>query len=96
MKAIIFSLPLLLATSVHSATSIELPVDGLACIFCVYGLVKKLNALPGVASADVSLQSRRARLILNEGAELEPDQLTRAIRDAGFTPGQPEYRELTE
>lgn len=96
MKILFFSLSLLLALPAQAATVIELPVDGLACNFCVYGLVKKLNALPGVASADVSLQQRRARVVMEEGAKLSAEQLTSAVRDAGFTPGEPEYSEQPE
>jgi len=72
------------------ASHYEVRVDGLACPFCAYGLEKKLEALPGVGQVEVDLGSGLAAFDVAAGAALEPGDLKKAVRDAGFTP-----REIT-
>ena len=58
-------------------------VGGMSCQGCVKNIGGVLSAMPGVASADVSLEAAEARV------SLDPQQVTRsalvaAIEDAGF------------
>lgn len=62
----------------------EVHVDGMSCPFCVRGLEKKLQVLPGAANVHVDLATGLARLE-SKGALL-PESLDKAVRDAGFSP----------
>ncbi len=58
-------------------------VGGMSCQGCVKNIGGVLSAMPGVASADVSLEAAEARV------SFDPQQVTRsvlvaAIEDAGF------------
>jgi len=66
---------------------VEIPVSGMVCEFCVYGVKKKLQNLDGVEKVQVSLEDKQARIIMapNHGADI--DAIRNAITDAGFTPG---------
>lgn len=57
----------------------------MTCAFCVYGLHKKLEQLPGVERAEVSLEHNRVRIYTRTAPDLAVYQDT--IRRAGFTPG---------
>ncbi|HEX8961839.1 MAG TPA: cation transporter [Rhodocyclaceae bacterium] len=63
--------------------SIVLKVTGMSCGGCVKSVTNVLQALPGVAKAEVSLEKGEAAV------EFEPGQVTReamaqAVADAGF------------
>ena len=67
---------------------IDLQVTGMTCPFCVYSVRKSLEQLPGVDSAEVSLDDERARITLKDGAQVDIPAIHKAIVDAGFTPGK--------
>lgn len=62
----------------------EIQVDGMSCPFCVRGLEKKLQALPGASNVHVDLATGLARL--ESRAAFPPESLDKAVRDAGFSP----------
>jgi len=66
---------------------VEIEVTGMTCPFCVYGTEKKLNQLPGVDEAEVSLKAKKARIVMMPGENADLDAIRKAIIDAGFTPG---------
>lgn len=66
---------------------IEIEVTGMTCPFCVYGTEKKLNKLPGVDTAEVSLKNKMARIVMAPGKTADLEAIRTAITDAGFTPG---------
>jgi mercuric ion binding protein len=61
-----------------------LGVDGMACPFCAYGIEKKLKALDGVESLDIHIKKGTVDVHLEEGGEVTPDELKKAIKEAGF------------
>ncbi|HHH44378.1 MAG TPA: heavy-metal-associated domain-containing protein [Gammaproteobacteria bacterium] len=67
---------------------VEIEVTGMTCPFCVYGTEKKLNGLPGVASAEVSLKNKKALIRMEPGQQADLNAIREAITDAGFTPGK--------
>ncbi len=67
---------------------IEIEVTGMTCPFCVYGTEKKLNQLPGVDKAEVSLKAKKARIVMTAGETADLDAIREAITNAGFTPGE--------
>jgi len=66
---------------------VEIEVTGMTCPFCVYGTEKKLNKLPGVEAAQVSLKNKKARIVMMPGKTADLEAIRKAVIDAGFTPG---------
>lgn len=63
--------------------TVQLRVDGMSCDGCVNAIVKKVDALDGVVSCDVSLEERSATIALSD-----PDAentVEEAIRKLGYT-----------
>ena len=67
---------------------LEIDISGMTCAFCVYGVEKNLGKLPGVDGVEVSLESDKARVIMEPGETANEDGIREAILDAGFTPGE--------
>jgi Cu+-exporting ATPase len=57
----------------------------MSCAACVETVRKALRGAPGVEDADVNLALREARVVMAEGAPLEP--VLQAIEQAGYHPG---------
>ena len=70
-------------------------VKGMQCPFCAYGIKKHLAKIPGVGKVDVDLAKNRAIVDFTPGATPTDEQIKRAVRDAGFTPGKIEWRLAT-
>lgn len=83
-----------LAAAAAPQQVVEIDVQGMTCGFCVYGLNKNLSKAPGVANTDVSLDSKKARIVLEPGKQAEVEFYKKIILDSGFTPG--EARTYTE
>ena len=60
-----------------------LGISGMTCGGCVRSVSKVLNALDGVAKADVSLDKRCA-VVDYDAAKLDLDQIKRAVHEAGY------------
>lgn len=91
MKRISWGLIVLLAAPMAWAASlqvIEVKVEGMACPFCARGIETNLGKLPGVAKAQVNLESGSARVIAKPGEKVDAGRVKQAILDAGFTPGE--------
>jgi len=58
-------------------------IGGMSCQGCVKNIQGVLSALPGVASADVSLEPPEAR-VSYDPLQLDRSRLLAAIEDAGF------------
>lgn len=58
-------------------------VDGMSCQGCVKNVSGVLGALPGVASAEVSLEAGQATVRFDP-AQVSRQALCAAIEDAGF------------
>jgi copper chaperone len=63
--------------------TVTLGISGMTCGGCVSSVSKVLKALDGVAKADVSLDKRCA-VVNYDAAKVSPDQLKRAIQEAGY------------
>jgi len=77
-----------LSTIAAADQVVQIGVTGMVCEFCVSSVEKKLNLLPGVKRVHVSLEDKRAEIVLADGQQLDPEQLRSLIVDAGFTPGE--------
>ena len=82
-KALLFSV-LIGATSMASAKTIEMDVNGLVCAFCAQGIEKTLKAFPATAGVFVSLEHRIVAVQLKDGQDIEDAALQKAITDAGY------------
>lgn len=58
-------------------------IDGMMCQHCAAHVQSALQALPGVDSVKVELENKRALLTLS--APVEPDAISAAVQDAGYT-----------
>lgn len=67
-------------------------VDGMSCPFCAYGVKKHLSALPGVKSVQVELAEGEAVVEFAPEAKVTDEQIQKAVRAAGFTPGKIEWK----
>ncbi|PIX74744.1 MAG: heavy metal transporter, partial [Rhodocyclales bacterium CG_4_10_14_3_um_filter_68_10] len=63
-----------------------LKVRGMSCQGCVKSVTNVLEALPGVARAEVSLERAEAR-VEYEAARVGEAQMKQAVADAGFEAG---------
>ena len=66
---------------------LTLRVDGMTCGNCRARVERALNALEGVAGADVNLATERARIVYLPEV-LNPPAIADAIRGAGYVPGE--------
>ena len=72
------------AWSGHSATSIEIAINGMVCSFCAQGIENRLKTLPGAAAIHVDLQNRLATLQIKSGTVVIDERLRTLICDAGY------------
>lgn len=67
-------------------------VNGMSCSFCAYVVKKHLSALPGVKSVQVELARGEAIVEVEPWGRLTDEQIRKAVREAGFTPGKIEWK----
>ncbi len=63
---------------------IILTITGMTCGGCVNSVTRVLQSTPGVEQASVSLVPSQAS-VSYDPAQTDPEKLTRAVADAGFT-----------
>jgi len=84
LKVLLFTL-LLGVSSLASAKTIEMDVNGLVCAFCAQGIEKTLKGFPATQAVFVSLEDRIVAVQLKDGTDIEDATLRKAITDAGYT-----------
>ena len=76
------------ASAAQAANAVEhvtFAVRGMYCPACAKGVEIKLMDLPGVREASVSYEQGRAEIVY-DSRTVKPEQLEKAIRDAGYQP----------
>lgn len=68
--------------------TVSVRVDGMICQVCAGSVKNALKKVDGVQNAEISLEKRHA-VIHYDARTVSVDQLTRAIKDAGYKPGVP-------
>lgn len=63
--------------------TITLHIDGMTCSHCVGAVKRALSAVPGVASADVSLEDKKAVVQLGNDS-VDTQALIKAVQDEGY------------
>ena len=58
-------------------------ISGMTCMGCVNSVQKVLNAIEGVQTAEVSLETAEATVVY-DAARVRPAQFKRAVEDAGY------------
>jgi copper chaperone CopZ len=71
-------------SSLASAKTIEMDVNGLVCAFCAQGISKTLKAFPASDGVFVSLEHRLVAVHLKDGQDIADAALRKAITDAGY------------
>lgn len=71
-------------------TEVTVTVRGMSCPFCAFGVEKKLRTVPGVGSVDVDMGRGTATMEAAEEQFIAADQVSEAVRRAGFTAGSME------
>ena len=71
-------------SSLSSAKTIEMDVNGLVCAFCAQGISKTFKANPATDDVFVSLEHRLVAVHLKDGRDIADADLRKAITDAGY------------
>src|SRR4029079_1594153 len=72
------------ASTLASAKTIEMDVNGLVCAFCAQGISKSMKAFPASDGVFVSLEHRLVAVHLKDGQDITDADLRKAISDAGY------------
>lgn len=83
-KCLLFAL-LMGVSSLASAKTIEMDVNGLVCAFCAQGIEKTLKGFPATEAVFVSLEHRIVAVQLKDGTDIDDATLRKAITDSGYT-----------
>ena len=75
---------------------LEIQVKGMTCPFCAYGIEKNLGKLPGVENVQVSLEAKKARVVMRPGQVPDAARVRQVILDSGFTPGEASVHAQTD
>ena len=79
------------STSDHrtmATQTVTVPVSGMICQVCAGSVKSALKKVDGVQDAEINLEMRNA-LIHYDERKVNVDQLTQAIKEAGYKPGLP-------
>jgi copper chaperone CopZ len=68
--------------------TLAVPVDGMICQICAASMKNALRKVDGVHDTEISLEKRNA-IIHYDHRKVSVEQLTQAIKEAGFKPGAP-------
>lgn len=71
-------------STLASAKTIEMNVNGLVCAFCAQGISKTMKSFPATDGVFVSLEHRMVAVHLKDGQDIADAQLRKAITDAGY------------
>ena len=79
-------------TSQLQTRFVTIPVEGMVCLACTAKVKTTLKSINGVASVEVNLAGRVARVEYLEG-KVSPEQLVSAINRLGYRAGPPRAEE---
>ena len=63
------------------AKTIELDITGMTCDHCVHAVTNALSEVPGVSSAEVSLEKKAATVTADD---VDMDALIAAVKEEGY------------
>jgi copper chaperone CopZ len=59
-------------------------IKGMSCPLCTFGFKGRLKKLPGVSAVRLDYKAGTALITLKRGAQISPDEIRKAVKDAGF------------
>lgn len=65
---------------------VEVRVDGMSCMFCVYSLEKKFSGLEFVDELEINISEGILSFQIPSDAEFSDEDIEEHVKDAGFTP----------
>lgn len=65
---------------------VEVRVDGMSCMFCVYSLEKKFSGLEFVDELEINISEGILSFQIPSDAEFSDEDIEKRVKDAGFTP----------
>lgn len=83
-KTLVFTV-LATASTLASARTIQMDVNGLVCGFCAQGIEKSLRKLPATQGVFVSLADRLVAVEVKDDADIDDAVLRRTLTQAGYT-----------
>jgi copper chaperone CopZ len=84
ISQVILSIALTAVSSLASAKTIEMDVNGLVCAFCAQGIEKTMKTFPATDGVLVSLEHRIVAVHVKDGQDIDDATLSKAITDAGY------------
>jgi copper chaperone CopZ len=63
----------------------SLTAAGLTCAMCTKAIYNSLEKIPSVEKVDVDIKSSQFLVTFKKGSAVDPDQLQKAVEDAGFS-----------
>ena len=81
------TIPAVSATPPAQSDEVQVIVKGVAVPYSVFGIVKRLEQIPGVAKVNFDMRHGLADIKLIPGAHITDEQLRAAIKNASYTPG---------
>ncbi|MGE4107352.1 MAG: heavy-metal-associated domain-containing protein [Bacteriovoracia bacterium] len=88
MRCILASLLLIFSLSVPAAfagPTTTIIVDGMTCASCARSIERQFKKFPEVESVDISIRSGEVTLKYTDSKVLTPEQIKRAVQDAGYS-----------
>ena len=79
--------PAVSAAPPPQSDEVQVIVKGVAVPYSVFGIVKRLEQIPGVAKVNFDMRHGLADIKLVPGAHITDEQLRAAIKNASYTPG---------
>jgi periplasmic mercuric ion binding protein len=74
----------LFGSTVASAGTIEMKVNGLVCSFCAQGIEKTLRKNPATSDVLVSLENKLVAVSTKDGTDISDAELKKALTNAGY------------
>lgn len=74
-----------LELEIETVTQETIKVEGMSCMHCQMRVKKAVEAVEGVQSADVNLQTKQVTVDFEEGKE-NLEKVKDAVREAGYEP----------
>lgn len=86
MAMVLLSSAILLVPRVRAAdNSLVIYIKGISCPFCVYGVEKQLQKVPGVVSVTTNYKAATATIEKDPKAPIDLQALEKAVQRAGFS-----------
>ena len=86
MKNLLFviAMMIIVTNSFGQIKSASLTASGLTCSMCSKSIFKALEKVPSIESVDVNIDESVFNIKFKNGANVQPDDIKKAVVDAGF------------